>query len=339
MNEQNNNTVEGFNEKQVQDVTYFQVFDFSLCQKSKTPREKSDGTAWEGPIKTTNPRDGSEVQTYVNRFDSIVARIVDVNKYESNFNNGNKEVGLAITLMAGNRKGIWKIAWLKGELKRFLKVSPNINFEKPVRISVFKGRKDDGSPKLAVSFKQGDGPNPENWEKVNEYWNARNLPQPFKDDMTNKYDYSEQNKVLGQNFFAEVLPRIKDVANRLGIKPPAEPQEAHPDEVVDDEDERAAMQEQVPVAQVADTTQVLANNHQIPAEMVAPQPSSGLAQARANFQAGLQGQASPPVAPAFVPPTIPASTQPTVASPFAPKETVPFNPNTPSGPSNENVPF
>ena len=212
--------VEGFIKKTKSDTVYFRVFDGSICQTSKEARE-----GWEGPIETTNPQDKTPVYTYIDRYDQVVARIVDVNKYQKTFDNGGKVSGFELTLLAGPRRAIFRLKWIEPVLKRFLKVAENIDFNKPVRISVFSTIK-NGKKGTAVSFQQGDGP-VDQWNKVNEFWGRDNaeLPQGVHDDMDDSWDYKEQNKFLGQKFAETVLPRIKAIAASHGIQQQA-PQEA-----------------------------------------------------------------------------------------------------------------
>jgi hypothetical protein len=318
-------------------VVYLHVFDYCLCQKMTAKKfEELDEEAqknWEGPIKTTNPQTGEPVQTYVMRYDSVVARIVDINKYEKTFTNGNKQTGFNVTLMAGSTKVVWQLKWIEPALKRLLKVLPNIDLDRPVRISAFKGMKNN-APKLALSFRQGTDTNIDNWDKVNEFWNQQNLPTPVQDPMDNKWDYNEQNKFLGLKFRDEMLPKIKAIAERLGVTAPVEynPAEPHEDEMVDDEDSpssqqfnqlsatppQAPAQQQPPVVNVPPATEVLSFA-----------PPSDLAQARQTYNEQLKGSASAPQG--FVPPA--------GASPYAPAETAPLAPAPTTAPKDDDIPF
>lgn len=202
--------VEGFNAKSERTSgIYLSVFDGSICQKSKTP---VDG--WEGPIKTQNPQTKEDVLTYCYRYDSVVARIIDVQKYQKTFDSGGKSSGFNITLLAGDKKATLQLTWIEPTLKRFLKVARNIDFTKPVRISVFPITKPSGKKSSAVSFKQGDGPDPQQWEKVEEFYNAQSedMPQPTQDDMDGSWDYKPQERFLGVRFAEDVLPKIKEIA-------------------------------------------------------------------------------------------------------------------------------
>lgn len=220
-------TNEGFNLKRgPSGMIYFNVFDGTLCQKTKEARD-----GWEGPIKTINPQDKSDVFTYVMRYDSLVGRIIDVNKYKKEFDNGGKTSGFNITIMAGSKRGILQLTWIEHTLKRFLKVAPNIDFEKPIRISVWPTKTAKGKTKAAVSFKQGDDPDPENWVSIPEFYNKENedMPKAIYDEDNDEWDDKAQNRFLGERFAADTLPKIKEIAARYpAYQAPAAPPQTYP---------------------------------------------------------------------------------------------------------------
>jgi len=278
-------TVEGFNlKREGGKAIYLNVFDGSLCRKSKN---FVDG--WEEkPIKTTNPQTKEDVFTFVERYDSIVARIVDVNKYQHKFENGGKVSGFDIALLAGGKRAILQLTWIEHTLKRFLKVAPNIDFEKPIRISVFATTK-NGKKNTAVSFKQGDGPDPEQWDKVNEFYNNDNeeMPKGIHDDNDDSWDYKPQNKFLGEKFAADTLPKIKVIAARY-------PQ---------------------PGRTEAQAAQVKSQMEAQPSGMGQPETKGNLAEAKANYQKQQQENPAQQTFPQTVAPIRDATERPAPVEP------------------------
>lgn len=223
---------------------YFRVFDNSLCLKSSKP---VDG--WEGPIITQNPKTKEDVKTWVDRFDYLVTRIVDVNKFAHEFTNGGKVRGYELTLKAGDKYGQLQLTWIEPVLKRFLKVAPNINFDMPIFISVF-GVNDNGKSKVAVSFRQPSGGadtrDPREWDKVFEYYNKDSeMPQAVHDEFTDKWNYDEQNKFLGIAFERDTMPKIKAIAKSLGLEqePKRETSPMAQQAGIGSEDNRAMMEQ------------------------------------------------------------------------------------------------
>lgn len=188
---------------------YLHIFDEGLCQKSKTPIE-----GWEGPVTTTNPRTKEPVHNYVFRYDHIIVRIIDANKYSREFDGGGKASGIELTLLAGSKRATLQLPWIDHPLKRFLKVAPNINFEKPIMISCFPKTTTRGNKAIAIAFNQGDSKNPEDWPKVEEYYGRDNpeVPEAIHDEMSDSWDYRDQEKFLGQKFFTDTMPKIKAIA-------------------------------------------------------------------------------------------------------------------------------
>ena len=210
---------------------WFQVFDGSICLKS---REIVEG--WEGPIETTHPKTKEKVFTYIKRFDSLVARVVNIEKHRKEFDDGTKITNYNLTLIAGGKKAILQLTYMDAFLRKFLKVAPNLDFEKLIRFSAFKKMK-GGKDKQLISIKQGTGTDYQNWPVVPFYWEhekhpngelnfetpARGadgtiLPPPIHDEDDDTWDFKEQNKFLIKHFVDNQLPQIKQIAERLGIK-------------------------------------------------------------------------------------------------------------------------
>jgi hypothetical protein len=227
--------VEGlFEDKGGDGGMFLSIFDFSICQRSKTMVE-----GWEGPFSRKNPKTNEEVISYAKRYDRMVARIIDVTKHTKEFDaskGGGKVTNWNILLIAGGQKMTLQLTWIDSVLKRFLKVAPNINLEKPILISAFRSMK-NGEAKQAVSFRQGEGKDLKTWTKVEEYWkrpvgpdgktpiegssavgaDGTILPQPIHDEEDDSWDYKEQNKFLAKHFRDVTLPKIKAIAAKYGL--------------------------------------------------------------------------------------------------------------------------
>jgi hypothetical protein len=208
---------------------YFQVFDFSICQRSKTEIED-----WEGPITKQNPRTGEDVDSWVRRYDRLVARIIGFERKTIEFEKGGKATNWNFTLVAGSQKATLQLTGsakqMEPVLKRLLKVAPNIDFERPLLISAWPSSK-GGEKKQAVSFRQGEGKDVDKWDKVPEYWqrelddddkptgpstgrDGTVLPQPVHDTEEDEWDYRDQNKFLINYFRDNIKPKIDEIAER-----------------------------------------------------------------------------------------------------------------------------
>lgn len=226
-------------------IPYLRIFDGSICQTTKT---ETDG--WEGPIETQHPITKAKVHTWVIRYDSLAAYIIDVERFKKEFSaeqGGGKTSGIELLLQAGGRNGKLTLNWGKNGpdpvLKRFLKVAPNIDFNKPFLISAWK----NNTNKQAVSFRQGTSPDPKQWEKVEEYWKRPTgpdgkpldgtaaagadgsiLPPPIQDSFDESWDYSGQNRFLMMYFMEKIEPKIKAIAATHKVEAPVPHDEGFP---------------------------------------------------------------------------------------------------------------
>lgn len=215
---------------------FFQMFDGSICLKSKTQIE-----GWEGPIETKHPRTKESVFTYIKRFD-LVCKIVNVEKRRVEFDDGTKITNYNLTIVAGGKRGLLQLTYMDAMLRKFLKVAPNIDFDRYVRLSAFKKLK-AGKNKQLISIKQALSAedertlDPREWPAVTFYWKSKEddqgrpdystpakgsdgsvLPAVEHDEDDDTWDFKEQNKFLVKHFTTNQLPTIKAIADRLGIK-------------------------------------------------------------------------------------------------------------------------
>jgi hypothetical protein len=224
--------VEGFEEKRGSSMIYFRVFDKAICMTSKEPRDGFE----EKPIETTNPQTKEKVKTYVKRFDRLIARIVGFRREKKEFKGGGRAIQYNVYLMAGDKKASLQFMGNDPTFKRFLKVAPNIDFTKPILISAFPSKKTVGGESkyvTAISFRQGQGTNVDQWDKVEEYWqrpkdddgkplpnkpskgpDGSKLPPMVHDEDDDSWDSREQDKFLREYFKDNVLPKIEAIEQK-----------------------------------------------------------------------------------------------------------------------------
>jgi hypothetical protein len=224
--------IEGFEEKRGSGMVYFRIFDKSICMTSKEPREGFE----EKPIETRNPSSGAITKTYVKRFDRLVARIVGFRRDKKEFKGGGKGVQYSVYLMAGDKKASLQFMGTDPTFKRFLKVAPNIDFTRPILISAFPSKKTKGGEVkwvTAISFRQGEGKNVDQWTKVDEFWkrpvddegnpllnkpakgpDGSKLPPMVHDEDEDTWDSKQQDKFLREYFKEHVLPKIEAIEQK-----------------------------------------------------------------------------------------------------------------------------
>lgn len=241
----------GFIKKEKGKWRRFELFDGTLCIKFDGPGDPSQKL--EGPIETQNPRTKALKNTWVDRYDALVVKIVNIERFSMKFEKGGKVVNYNLMVQAPGKDGkpgpraTLQMHFMDALLRKFLKVAPNIDFNKWVRIAAFKGR--DG--KQVISIKQGDGPVFSDWPAVPFYWQHKIdehtgkpdydskakapdgtiMPPGVYDDDDESWDFSAQNKFLVKHFRENTMPVIEAIAKSHGIEgfkpPPTEAELTH----------------------------------------------------------------------------------------------------------------
>lgn len=239
---------------------YFSLFKWRLALRVKLTKEEVEkGTGiipegWKGPFETTNPNTNETVVSYAEFYDRLVVRIINITRDKKDFSatGGGKVINWNFRVIAGGQKATLQFTQNDSALKRFLKVLPNINLEKPLAISAFEGKKKDGKAAQAISFYQPSDDlvaaattdagkkalrNTDNWLKIEEYWkrpidpatrqptegseatgpDGTILPRGTQDEDTDDWDYREQDKFLIRNFRERIEPVVTAIAERYGV--------------------------------------------------------------------------------------------------------------------------
>lgn len=208
---------------------YFQIFDGGIVMKSK---EVMDGFE---TVSYFNKKKKEDVISYVKRYEEIVARVVNVEKRKVKLDDGTKFINYNLTLLAGKKKAVLQVNYMDAFLRKFLKVAPNIDFSQLIRFSAFK-KTVNGKEKQLISIKQGTGKPYKEWPAVPFYWEHEKhpngeydldspavgadgsvLPRIVHDEESDEWDSREQNKFLVNYFNENCLPKIHEIAEKLGI--------------------------------------------------------------------------------------------------------------------------
>jgi hypothetical protein len=241
--------VEGFEKKTDKPRgTYFSLFKWRLALRSKTLVE-----GWEGPFETRNPQTDEIVNSYAEFYDRLVVRIINITRDKKDFSatGGGKVINWNLRVMAGSKKATIQFTQRDSALKRFLKVARNINFDKPIMISAWEGKR-EGKSHQAISFYQPSDEliagattdegkaklkNLDNWTKIEEYWkrpvdptthkpiedsdavgaDGTKLPRGVQDEDSDDWDYRDQDKFLIQQFREHIAPKMEVIAEKYGV--------------------------------------------------------------------------------------------------------------------------
>jgi hypothetical protein len=107
-------------------------------------------------------------------------------------------------------------------LRRFLRIARNVDWSKPLSLTVFKGKDSDGKDETGIWFQQ-------NGATVKAFYSRESphgMPAATQDPDTHEWDFKPQHRWLIQRLQDEIMPEIERAAAHAA--PPIEP--AHGDE-------------------------------------------------------------------------------------------------------------
>lgn len=194
-------------------IIYLQAKHFCLWQELKQP----SGTSEE--ITVNNPKTGDVVTKHGYKYDTVEGHIVDLVKYDTEKKYATRYYGFKLHIQDGANWFVLDMPYTGQMLRRFLRVVPNVDWNIPLSITVFKGKdQKKGTEQLGVWFRQ-------NGETVKPYYTreqAHDMPQATQDPDTHEWDFKAQHRWLVDQLQTVTLPDIKAAAAR--VRPPVEPQ-------------------------------------------------------------------------------------------------------------------
>lgn len=203
-------------------AVYLAAKHFCLWQELKQPREGSVS------VEVTNPETKQVITKHGFRNKTVEGRAVKMEPYKRE-HAGKKYIGYKLHLQDGPDLFVLDFPYESIFLRNFLKVAPNVDWTKPLSISVFKGKDDDGEPQQSYWFRQkvGDDYQTLKWAFTREHPNGQ--PEPVKNARTDKWDFSTQQEWLVDKLDNETIPAIMEAAKTLTVPTPHASAEAEPE--------------------------------------------------------------------------------------------------------------
>lgn len=128
---------------------FLKVYDRSIAEVFAEPQE---GTK---PLEVMNPETKEKVIKHVRKYGGVSGYINHVEFYNRVWN-GKRFMGYKILLSDGEFECWLDLKYKSGPWRSFCKVAPNIDFSKPVYISAWAGKKQDGNTQTAFCIRQPD---------------------------------------------------------------------------------------------------------------------------------------------------------------------------------------
>ncbi len=190
------------NKKSDSNVAYLEVKHNRLWRQVKKQVVGCD------EIEVTNPKTGQKSIKYGFSYDSVSGHAVKIVKYDTEKKYPTRYFGFKLHLVDGADSYVIDMAYNGAFLRRFLKICPNVNWSLPLSITIFKGKKQDGSDELGVWFQQQG-------QTVKPYYTRENphgMPEAVKDPDLQTWDFKAQHRWLIENMKANTIPAIEATA-------------------------------------------------------------------------------------------------------------------------------
>jgi hypothetical protein len=187
----------------------------SLWQEVKKPVEGCD------EVEVTNPRTGQVIKKHGFKFRNLTGRVTSLVKYDTEERYSTRYFGFKLHVKDGADSFVLDMPYQSSMLRRFLRIAPNVNWLLPLSITVFRGKKADGSEEMAIWFQQQG-------ETVKAFYtkdHPNGMPTATQDPETKEWDFKPQHRWLVQKLKDEIIPAIDMAAAEPApaLEPTTEP--------------------------------------------------------------------------------------------------------------------
>jgi hypothetical protein len=191
---------------------YLQAKHYCLWREYKTQIAGSEA------VEVTNPKTGQVLTKYGHRYDSVSGLVVKLEKYDTDKKYAARYFGFKLHMTDGTDRYVLDMPYQGQMLRRFLRVAHNIDWNKALKITVFKGKKQNtGTDEMGVWFQQSG-------ETVKPYYTKdqpHGMPEAVFDPDLNQWDFKAQHRWLVDRLRNETIPDIEAAASKMA--PPIEP--------------------------------------------------------------------------------------------------------------------
>jgi len=179
-------------------------------------KEKSNGCE---TVEVKNPRTGQTLTKHGYRYDTVSGRVLKLVKYDTNDRYPVRYFGFKLHLVDGTETYVLDMPYYSQILRRFLRVAKNIDWNEPLSITVFKGKKSSRgeAEETGIWFRQHGA-------TVKPYYTREQphgMPPAVFDDELQQWDFKEQHRWLVDRLKCETVNEIETAAQ--SIAPPVDP--------------------------------------------------------------------------------------------------------------------
>jgi hypothetical protein len=184
-------------------------------------------------LDVTNPTNGQTVTKFGYRYDTVTGHAVKMVKYDTERKYSKRYFGFKLHIADGGDRFVLDLPYNSQGLRRFLRVARNIDWNRPLSITVFKGKKSErgGGEETGIWFQQGGS-------TVKPYYTKEQphgMPEAIYDDAEQKWDFRSQHRWLVERLKEETIPDIEEAAAHAAPPAPTGSSDQHDDGPADEE--------------------------------------------------------------------------------------------------------
>lgn len=189
-------------------------------------------------VEVTNPKTGQVSTKFGYIYDTVSGWATKLEKYDTGDKYSVRYFGFKLHLTDDEHTYVLDMPYHSQILRRFLRIAPNVAWNLPLSITVFKGGKKEGSSSsesTAVWFRQQQ-------ETVRHYYTKdmlNGMPEAVWDDDVQKWDFRAQHRWLVQQLMQNTAPAIDAAAKQKPAGAEPTPPDG-PDSPYSDHDEALA---------------------------------------------------------------------------------------------------
>jgi hypothetical protein len=196
-------------------TVYLQAKHYCLWQELKKPVEGCD------TVEVTNPKTGQVLTKHGFAFHTVTGRVMKIVKYDTEHKYATRFFGFKLHMEDAGQSYVFDMPYNGPALRKFLMVAANVNWDLPLSLTVFKGKKkgeaSGGADPMVIWFRQ-------NGETVKAYFtktDQHGMPEATQDPHSKEWDFRAQRRWLVDYMVENIVPAIEMAAAR--VAPPTEP--------------------------------------------------------------------------------------------------------------------
>lgn len=165
-------------------------------------------------VEANNPATGGKVTKYGYKYDTVTGNVTRIVKYDTEKKYSKRYFGFKLHLVDGAETFVLDMPYNSQILRRFLHLAPNIDWTVPLSVTIFKGKKKEGTRAGAeptgIWFHQNE-------ETIKPFYtreNAHGMPDGVFDDDRQEWDFRAQHRWLVERLKENTIPDIEAAQRR-----------------------------------------------------------------------------------------------------------------------------